>query len=206
MSKRSEDDEQSRCDLVADLLEQWRRGRDSAFEELLPILYADLRRLAVSYLRKERPNHTLQPTELVSEVYLKIIGRKHLPVESKAHFMAAAAEAMRRILVDHARRNGRYKRGGDQQRVTLSENMAGSDAMDVDLLALDQALDRLQQRDRRMAEVVKLRYFAGLNIGDTARALGASPRSVNRDWTAARAWLRRELSSAGAIAEPDWRV
>lgn len=183
------------------LLKQWRDGNDEALDALLPILYADLRRLAASYLRKEVANHTLQPTALVSEAYLKISGRRHVPVESRAHFMATAAEAMRRILVDHARRKASNKRGGDRRRVTLHDS-AGSDDVDVDVLALDQALDRLEALDQRMAAVVKLRYFAGLGVDETAAVLDTSPRSINRDWTAARAWLRRELGAA-AVGEAD---
>ncbi len=176
------------------LLDQWHRGDASAFDELLTFLYSDLRRLAASYLRKERANHTLQPTALVNEAYVKFSARMHIPVESKAHFMTAIAEAMRHILVDHARRGGAKKRGGDQQRVTLCDNAGAIDDIDVDLLALDSALDDLYKLDQRMAEVVKLRYFAGLNVKETASVLKASPRSINRQWTAARAWLRRELS------------
>ena len=179
---------------VAELLEQWQNGHDNALEELLPILYADLRRLAASYLRKEAPNHTLQPTALVSEAYLKISGRRHLAVESRSHFMATAAEAMRRILVDHARRKSSDKRGGSRRQVTLQDSLETSDEVDVDVLVLDQALDRLEQLDPRMANVVKLRYFAGLSVEDTASVIDTSPRSVNRYWTAARAWLRRELA------------
>lgn len=206
MSRNNDNKNSNRKSEVANLLDQWRRGDAAAPEVLLTMLYSDLRKLAAGYLRKERPNHTLQPTALLNEAYIRISGRMRIPVESRAHFMAAAAEAMRHILIDHARRKARQKRGGDRQRITLCDNVAGSDAVDVDLLALDQALDRLQQRDERMAEVVKLRYFAGLSIDDTAKVLESSPRSVNRHWTAARAWLRRELSSADAAAKPDRHV
>lgn len=203
VTKRSKNDDNNKNDgtvsaAVSELLRQWRQGDDRALEELLPILYSDLRRLAASYLRNERSNHTLQPTALVSEAYLRISGRRDVPVESRAHFMATAAEAMRRILVDHARRKASDKRGGRHRRITLHENIATNDAMDVDVLALDQALDRLERLDQRMADVVKLRYFAGLGVDDTAKVLDTSPRSVNRHWTAARAWLRRELASADA--------
>ena len=189
VSKRSDNNKNDSTENaeVAALLEQWQKGDEQAMDSLLPLLYADLRRLAASYMRKEVSDHTLQPTALVSEAYLKISGRRHVPVTSRAHFMAAAAEAMRHILVDHARRKGRDKRGGKQWRITLHENVATSDAVDVDVLALDQALDRLEAMDRRMAEVVKLRYFAGLGVADTAKVLDTSRRSVNRHWTAARA-------------------
>ncbi len=184
-----------RDEQVAELLKDWQQGDDDALQELLPILYADLRRLAASYMRRESAGHTLQPTALVSEAYLKLSGRRHIPIESRAHFMAAAAEAMRRVLVDHARRKGSEKRGGDRQRVTLLDNVAGDDSRDVDLVLLDQALDRLEAMDARMANVVKLRYFGGLSLDDIAHVLGSSPRSVSRLWTTARAWLKRELGS-----------
>lgn len=180
---------------VANLLRDWQQGDDAAFEELLPVLYADLRKLASAYMRKEAPGHTLQPTALVSEAYLRLGNRRHIPVESRAHFMAAAADAMRRILVDHARRKRSQKRGGDRQRVTLHEGLAADRAEDVDLLSLDQALDRLRQLDENMADVVMLRYFGGLGLDDIAHVLGTSQRSVSRHWTTARAWLKRELDS-----------
>lgn len=177
------------------MLQHWQQGDDAAFEELLPVLYADLRKLALAYMRKEAPGHTLQPTALVSEAYLRLGSRRHIPVESRAHFMAAAAEVMRRILVDHARRKRSEKRGGGRQRVTLHEGLVANRAEDVDLLALDQALDRLRKLDESMADVVMLRYFGGLGLEEIAHVLGTSQRSVSRHWTTARAWLKRELDS-----------
>ena len=179
------------------MLQHWQQGDDAAFEKLLPVLYADLRKLASAYMRKEAPGHTLQPTALVGEAYLRLDSRRHIPVESRAHFMAAAAEAMRRILVDHARRKRSEKRGGDRQRITLHEGLAAKQAEDVDLLALDQALDRLRQLDKRMADVVMLRYFGGLALEEVARVLDLSERAVSRHWTMARTWLKRELDSMG---------
>ena len=161
------------------------------------MLYADLRKLAAAYMRRESSGHTLQPTALVSEAYLRLEGRRHIPVKSRAHFMAVAAEAMRRILVDHARRKLSEKRGGDRQRVTLHEGLAAQRAEDVDLLVLDQALDRLRQLDESMADVVILRYFGGLGLKEVAGVLGTSDRSVSRKWTMARTWLKRELDSIG---------
>lgn len=187
--------EKNREHEVAALLQHWQQGNDTAFEELLPVLYADLRKLAAAYMRREAPDHTLQPTALVSEAYLRLDGRRHIPAKSRAHFMAAAAEAMRRILVDHARRKRSEKRGGHRQRVTLHEGLAAQQAEDVDLLALDQALDRLRQLDKNMADVVMLRYFGGLALGEIARVLDVSERAVSRHWTMARTWLKRELDS-----------
>ena len=205
MSKRSEDNKNEGTEgaEVAALLQQLQQGDEQAMDALLPLLYADLRRLAAGYLRREVADHTLQPTALVSEAYLKISGRRQLPVNSRGHFMAAAAEAMRQILVDHARRKASDKRGGKQWRVTLHEHLGSSDSVDVDVLALDQALERLEALDQRMADVVKLRYFAGLDVKDTAQVLETSPRSVNRHWTAARAWLRRELASSDTAPVQD---
>ena len=203
MSDTGDNDRSTRDRQVAGLLRDWREGDDAALQELLPILYADLRKLAGGYMRQERADHTLQPTALVSEAYLKLDARREIPIESRAHFMAAAAEAMRRILVDHARKKRSEKRGGDQQRVTLYENVGQSDGTDVDLLTLDQALDRLEELDEALADVVKLRYFGGLNIDDIANVLDTSARSVSRTWTMARAWLKRELASMGADDESD---
>ncbi len=198
VSENDDVDQTTRDDQVTALLHDWRKGDDAALTELLPILYADLRKLAGGYMRRERADHTLQPTALVSEAYLRLDARRDVPIESRAHFMAAAAEAMRRILVDHARRKRSEKRGGDQQRVTLYENLAKNEGVDVDLLTLDQALERLEELDEALADVVKLRYFGGLNIDDIADVLNSSPRSVSRSWTMARAWLKRELASMGA--------
>lgn len=198
VSDSNDVDQATRDQQVTELLRDWQKGDDAALTELLPILYADLRKLAGGYMRRERADHTLQPTALVSEAYLKLDARRDVPIESRAHFMAAAAEAMRRILVDHARRKRSEKRGGDRQRVTLYENVARSEGVNVDLLTLDQALERLEQLDEALADVVKLRYFGGLNIDDIASVLNSSPRSVSRSWTMARAWLKRELASIGA--------
>ena len=193
-------DERDKDREVATLLRHWQQGDDAALEDLLPLLYADLRKLAAAYMRRESPAHTLQPTALVSEAYFRLEGRRHIPVKSRAHFMAAAAEAMRRILVDHARRKRSEKRGGDRQRVTLHEGLAAERVEDVDLLALDQALDRLRQLDDSMADVVILRYFGGLTLEELAGVLGTSERSVSRRWTMARTWLKRELDSIDSDA------
>ena len=191
-------DSAARDEQVAELLRDWQQGNDQALEELLPMLYADLRKLAGNYMQREATAHTLQPTALVSEAYLRLKGRQHIPIESRAHFMAAAAEAMRRILVDHARRKHREKRGGDRQRVTLRDDVSEDSANDVDLVTLDIALDRLEQLDPLMAEVVKLRYFGGLTLDEIASVANSSARTVSRNWATARAWLKRELVSIDA--------
>ena len=192
------DDNADHDEQVAVLLRDWQQGDDRAFEELLPLLYRDLRKLAGGYMRQEAADHTLQPTALVSEAYIRLNGRRHVPLESRAHFMAAAAEAMRRILVDHARRKRSEKRGGERQQITLHDDLAQDASRDVDLLVLDIALDRLGQLDSLMADVVKLRYFGGLNIDEIAQVMDTSARTVSRHWTTARAWLKRELASIDA--------
>jgi RNA polymerase sigma factor (TIGR02999 family) len=175
------------------LLERARAGGEGATDELLPLVYDELRRLARARLGRERPGQTLQPTGLVHEAYLRLLGENQPPWQNRRHFFAAAAEAMRRILVERARRVVRLKRGGALERVSLG---AAHDVVEPrleEMLDLDRALERLAERDAEMAEVVKLRYFAGLTVEETGAALGSSPRSVNRTWAAARAWLLREL-------------
>jgi RNA polymerase sigma factor (TIGR02999 family) len=179
---------------VTRLLEDIQRGDPRATEELLPLVYAELRRLAAARMARETPGHTLEPTALVHEAYLRLVGGGDVEWSNRGHFFAAAAEAMRRILIERARRSARVRHGGGQRRVELPTGVAGSDAPDLErLLALDQALSRLEARDPEMARVAKLRHFAGLTVDETALAMGVSPRSVNRLWTAARAWLGREL-------------
>lgn len=170
--------------------------RRAATDRLLPVVYAELRRMADRQLSRERPGQTLQPTGLVHEAYLRMIDDRPLPWASRGHFFAAAAEAMRRILIERARRYARNKHGAGRRRVTLDPDTPDVSVSPEDFLTLDRALDRLTERDPAMAEVVKLRYFAGLTVAETARCLALSPRSVNRQWTAARAWLLREVSNA----------
>ncbi len=179
---------------VTVLLEAIRRGESPAAAELLPLVYDELRRLAEREMAKERRGHTLQPTALVHEAYLRLVGGAEVRWEGRVHFFRAAAQAMRRILVDSARRRATLKHGG-AARVPLSEASAVADEpRPAELLALDESLDRLEQRDPRKADVVKLRYFAGLSIEDTGAALGVTPRTVTRDWTAAKAWLFRDIT------------
>lgn len=168
-------------------------------EQLLPLIYDDLRRLAGSQLRRERADHTLQPTDLVHEAYERLADQSRVDWRGRAHFLAVAAQVMRRLLVDHARQRGRRKRGGGAQRVTLGGIAAPADA-DLDLeelIALDRALTRLAALDEREARVVELRYFGGLTTGEIASVLDVSERTVLGDWAFARAWLKQELSQEG---------
>lgn len=178
---------------VTRMLEAIEAGEAHAADELLPVVYSELRKLARSRMAQEGPGHTLQPTALVHEAYLRLLG-SDTRWQNRAHFFAAAAEAMRRILIERARRVGRLRHGGDQQRVDLMSSDAVADAELDRLLAVDQALGRLEERDERMAEVVKLRTFAGLTIAETAQALGVSERTIDRLWRAGRAFLGAQLS------------
>jgi RNA polymerase sigma factor (TIGR02999 family) len=179
---------------VTRLLDAWQRGDDSALERLLPLVYDELRRVARARLRAERLGHTLQPTALVHEAYLRLIRGGTTP-RNREHLFAMAARLMRQILVDHARRKGARKRGGADTAMTLDTGIAAPEIPMVDILALDQALTELTARDPRLCQVVELKFFAGLNIDETARALGVSPATVERDWTVSKAWLHQRLTS-----------
>jgi len=173
-------------------------GDAKAAAELLPVVYDQLRKIAQQRMSGERAGHSLEATALVHEAYLRLVGDdgEGLRWANRAHFFAAAAEAMRRILVDHARGKGRLKRGGGQARLSLSVAALGAEDENSDeILALDEALRRLEKQDERMARIVSLRFFAGLGVEETAQALEISPRTVKRDWATARAWLFRELQS-----------
>lgn len=181
---------------VTRILSALREGCEGASEELLPLVYQELRRLAARRLAGEAPGQTLQATDLVHEAFLRLVDVRQVPRwDTRGHFFAAAAEAMRRILVERARRRRAVKRGHGWQRCDLAglADRAQATLADDDLLALDEALELLAQRDPRCAALVKLRYFAGQSIGEAARLLGVSPRTAKRDWTYARAWLRREI-------------
>ncbi len=178
---------------VTRLLAGIERGDPTAAEELLPLVYGELRRLARARMARERQGHTLQPTALVHEAYLRLLGGRDVEWQSRGHFFGAAAEAMRRILIERARRSSRQRHGGDLQRVAMPAEIPDDADGHRRLLDLDLALRRLEARDREMGKVVTLRTFAGLTVEETARVLGSSPRTVNRLWTAARAWLGREL-------------
>jgi RNA polymerase sigma factor (TIGR02999 family) len=179
---------------VTQLLEAATRGDRQAAAELLPLVYAELRNLAAARMAGERPDHTLDATALVHEAYLRLVGDQQF--DGRGHFFAAAAEAMRRILVENARRKGAMKRGGERVRVELPEHLLAARA-DADVLAVDDALDQLAAEEPQVAELVKLHFFAGLTIDAAAAALGLAPRTAYRDWQFARAWLFRRLGGAG---------
>lgn len=177
---------------VTRLLVDLQRGADGAADQLVPLVYDELHKLAVHYMRAERGDHTLQPTALVHEAYIRLVDQRNASWQNRSHFFGIAAQAMRRILVDHARRKRAGKReGGD--RVTLDESVAEAPQRSVDLIALDDALNKLASLDPRQARVVELRFFGGLDIEQTAESLGISPATVKRDWTFARAFLQREM-------------
>jgi RNA polymerase sigma factor (TIGR02999 family) len=178
---------------VTQILQEVSGGDKDAPARLMPLVYDELRRLADYYLRQERPDHTLQPTALVHEAYLKLVDQTRVDWQNRAHFFGVAAQLMRRILVDHARRHRASKRGGLQQKMALDEAVDYSQPRDVDLLALDEALNALAQLDERQSRIVELRFFGGLTIEETAEALGVSPATVKVDWSMAKAWLRREI-------------
>jgi RNA polymerase sigma factor (TIGR02999 family) len=179
---------------VTRLLKDWSDGRQDVLDRLLPQIYAELRRLASGYLRRERPDHTLQATALVHEAFIKLVDQRAVRWQNRAHFFGIAAQAMRRILVDHARAHTAEKRGSGERAVSLDEAAAVIGAPSVDLLALDEALARLAAIDPQQSRVVELRYFGGLTIEETAEVMNVSPATVGREWTLAKAWLYAELT------------
>jgi RNA polymerase sigma factor (TIGR02999 family) len=184
---------------ITRLLDRWSQGDESAFKELIPLVYGELRRLAEHYLRGERTGHTLQPTALVHEAYLRLSGLSEMRLNNRTHFYGAAAQAMRRILVDHARRRQADKRGAGLDVVPLDEaSLEGPIDLRQDLVALEDALNALTALAPRQARVVELRYFGGLSVAETAAFLGVAPATVKRDWSFARAWLFRALSGPAA--------
>lgn len=184
-------------DELAQLLQEVAAGDSGAAARLFPIVYDELRHLAAAVLRRERPSHTLQPTALVHEAFLRLVGVKAANVQDRSHFIAIAARAMRRVLVDHARSRAALKRGVGESRLCIDDvDVAASPGSDVDLVGLDQALERLAALDERQARIVELRFFGGLTVEETAAVIAASERTVKRDWQMARAWLRRELADA----------
>jgi len=185
---------------ITELLDAWSDGDADALERLIPLVVSDLRRIAEAFLARENPGHTLQPTALVNELYLRLAGRRAVGWESRTQFFAGMATIMRRILVDHARRRKAAKKGGPVPSLSLDEARdretpwpSGLPRVDVDLLALDLALKSLAEVDPRQARIIELRYFGGLTIEETARTLGISPMTVKREWRSARLWLLREL-------------
>src|SRR5690349_17568784 len=179
---------------ITELLVGYGRGDKEALDQLMPIVYEELRRQAARYLRKERPGHTLQTTALIHEAYVRLVDQHHVQWQNRAHFFGIAAQLMRRILVDHARTKKRVKRGGSDIRVSLADANIAVKGQDLDVVALDEALQRLAQIDEQQSRVVELRYFSGLTVEETAEVMGISKATVKRDWSVARAWLYRELS------------
>ena len=182
---------------ITRLLLAWSEGDEDALGKLAPLVEAELKRLARHYLRGERPGHTLQPTALINEAYLRLLDWRKASWQNRAHFLGIAANMMRRILVDHARRYRFLKRGGEMVKVSLDARQLGTPGRDPDLVALDEALTRLAEIDRRKSQVVELRFFGGLSVEEAAEFLKISPRTVKREWSLAQAWLHCELSGGG---------
>jgi len=178
---------------VTKLLLDLSGGDRSAVDLLLPVIYDELRRLAANYLRRERPDHTLQPTALVHEAYLHLVDQTRVNWQNRAHFFGVAAQIMRRLLIDHARKHNAEKRGQDYEKLSLDENIDRSVERSGDLIALDDALDALATFDEQKARLVELRYFGGLSIEETADVMGVTPTTVKRHWRLAKAWLYGEL-------------
>jgi len=175
------------------LLAELTKGNERAASRLIPLVYDELRRLAGHYMRRERPDHTLQATAVVHEAYLKLVEQRSVDWQGRAHFFGIAAQIMRRILIDHARGHLREKRGGRQEAVPLEEALVFSPQQSHELLKLDDSLDRLAALDPRQAKIVELRFFGGLTVEETAEVLGISPKTVKRDWSVAKAWLHGDL-------------
>jgi RNA polymerase sigma factor (TIGR02999 family) len=181
-------------DDITRLLAEAGNGNREALDDVLPRVYEELRRIAARHLRAERSGHTLQPTALVNEAYMRLVDQTRVDWQGRTHFYAVAAGAMRRILIDHARGRRRLKRGGAAQRVTFSEDLPVPAAFDADVLDVHEALERLAAIDERQARIVELRYFGGLGVDEVAEVLGVSKRTVEAEWTHAKAWLRRALA------------
>lgn len=184
---------------VSELLMRWRGGDQEALQALLPRVYHELRRIAHHHLEAERTGHTLQSTALVHEAYLRHVAREPLRLDNRAHFFAVASHLMRQILVDYARKHHAAKRGANNLTLTLDEAIASSKQPELRLVALDDALNVLAALDERQARIVELRFFGGLSIDETSQVLGVSPATVAREWTAARAWLYREMDGAEKV-------
>jgi RNA polymerase sigma factor (TIGR02999 family) len=178
---------------VTQLLLDWGNGDKAALDKLVPVVYQELRRLAAYYMRRERPGHTLETSALVNEAYMRLVDYSQMRWQSRAHFFAVAAQAMRRILVEHARKRHFAKRGGGAVKVSFDEAAIVSQEQASELVALDDALTSLEAMDQRKARIVELRYIGGLNIEETAEVLAISPATVQREWRAAKAWLYREI-------------
>lgn len=180
---------------VTQLLVAWSKGDEIAREQLMPLVYEELHRLAHRYMKRESPGHTLQTSALVNEAFVRLIDQKNVQWQSRAHFFGIAAQMMRRILVDYARSRNYAKRGGGARQVSLDEGLIVSDERSAEVVNVHEALERLAEFDGRKSQIVELRFFGGLSIEETAEVLAVSPGTVMRDWTLAKAWLRREMTS-----------
>jgi RNA polymerase sigma-70 factor, ECF subfamily len=184
---------------ITQLLIAWGDGEREALDQLVPLVYDDLRRLAAGYMGRETPGHALQPTALVHEAYVRLIDQRRVQWRNRAHFFGVAANMMRRILVDDARKRRAEKRGGAAERITLTgDDIAAPEQHDIDVLALHEALERLASFDPQQERIVELRYFGGLTIEETAEVIGMSPATIVREWTIAKAWLRADMSGAAS--------
>ena len=181
---------------ITELLAEWREGNQSALDELYPLVYDELHRLARRYMSRERKDHTLQTSALINEAYVRMVDQKNVNWANRSHFFAISAQIMRRILIDHARRHAYAKRGGGAQQVSLEEVAAITPNQGRELIRLDEALKSLAERDPRRSQVVELRYFGGLNNEEIAGVLHVSENTVTRDWNMARAWLHQQLSES----------
>jgi RNA polymerase sigma-70 factor (ECF subfamily) len=179
---------------ITQLLLDWSDGDQDALNKLIPLVYQELKRIARYYMRRERAGHTLQTSALVNEAYIRLVDYKKMRWQDRAHFLAVAAQAMRRILVEHARGHTRAKRGGDARKVSLDEAATLADEKAADMVALDAALNSLAEFDPRKSQIVELRYFGGLTVEETADVIEASPATVKREWNTAKIWLHREIN------------
>ena len=180
---------------VTQLLAAWVDGNEVARDHLMSLVYDELHRLAHRYMKRESPRHTLQTSALVNEAFVRLVDQKNVQWQSRAHFFAIAAQMMRRILVDYARKRNFAKRGGGAYQVSLEEGLIATDEYSKELINVHEALERLAEFDARKSQIIELRFFAGLNIEETAEVLGVSPGTVSREWTLAKAWLRREMTN-----------
>jgi RNA polymerase sigma factor (TIGR02999 family) len=180
---------------VTQLLVAWSNGDEAARDQLLPLVYEQLHRLAHQYMNRERPGHTLQTSALVNEAFVRLVDQRNVRWQNRSHFFAIAAQMMRRVLVDYARSRQSEKRGGNAVQVSLNEELIVSDEQNDEVVALDEALKTLATLDQRKCQIVELRFFAGLSIEETAEVLGVSSGTIMREWTLAKAWLRKEIKS-----------
>src|SRR5262245_1652192 len=185
---------QQRPENITELLASYGRGDKESLDQLMPIVYDELRRQAARYLRREQAGHTLQTTALIHEAYVRLVDQRNVQWQNRAHFFGIAAQMMRRILVDHARTKKRAKRGGSAVKVSLADATVAVKGQDLDVVALDEALNRLAEIDEQQSRVVELRFFSGLTVEETAEVMGISLATVKRDWSMAKAWLHRKLT------------